>query len=286
MVENAPLDDITWFGVGGKAQVLYRPENDDDLASFMKQRPKNIAVCIIGVGSNLLVRDGGVKGVVVRLGIPFSKVDVSDEYIRCGSASLNSKIAKEAMKKQIGGLEFLSGIPGTIGGAVKMNAGSFGREMKDILVSATVIDENGTKREMSGKDLGFAHRTSIIPNNWIITGALLRGYKEDNAKIKENMEEIRIKRQESQPRGARTGGSTFKNPDGLKAWELIEKAGCRGLKVGGAMVSNKHCNFIINSGGATAQDIEELGLLVQKKVKEKTNIELEWEIKRLGVAKK
>jgi UDP-N-acetylmuramate dehydrogenase len=286
MIENAPLDDITWFGVGGSAQVLYRPEDEDDLADFMRGRPKNISVCVIGVGSNLLVRDGGILGVVVRLGIPFSKVDVDGELIKCGSSSLNSKIAQEAMKNGIGGFEFLSGIPGTIGGSVKMNAGSFGREMKDILVSATVVDDAGVKHEMTAEDLGFAHRTSIVPNNWVITGALLRGYKEDSDKIKNNMEEIRIKRQENQPQGVRTGGSTFKNPEGLSAWKLIEKAGCRGLKVGGAMVSNKHCNFIINTGGATAQDIENLGEKVRKRVKMATNIDLEWEIKRLGVAKK
>ena len=283
LVENVPLSDLTWFGVGGAAEVMFRPVDENDLIFFLKNKPRNISTTVIGVGSNILIRDGGVPGVVIRLGTPFASHSFDGELIKCGASSLNINISKEAMKKGVGGLEFLSGIPGTLGGSVKMNAGAFGKEIKDVLVAATIIDSTGKKHELSVEDIGFSYRKCLIPNDWIITSVLLRGYKEYPDKIAIKIQEYRKIREETQPIGARTGGSTFKNPEGLKAWKLIEKAGCKGLRRGGAMISEKHCNFIINTGGATALDIEELGEEVRRRVKAINFIDLEWEIRRIGV---
>ncbi|MGD9639317.1 MAG: UDP-N-acetylmuramate dehydrogenase [Alphaproteobacteria bacterium] len=283
LIESAPLSDLTWFGVGGPAEVMFRPFDENDLINFLKNKPRNIAVTVIGVGSNILIRDGGVPGVVLRLGTPFTKHQINGDTIKCGASALNINIAKEAMKNGIAGLEFLSGIPGTIGGSLKMNAGAFNKEIKDILVSVTIIDSTGKKHELGVDDIGFAYRKCLVPNDWIFSSAVLRGYKENPDIIATKMQEYRKKREETQPIGMRTGGSTFKNPEGLKAWKLIDKAGCRGLRHGGAIISEKHCNFIINTGGATALDIEELGEEVRKRVKAVNFIELEWEIRRIGV---
>lgn len=285
LIENVPLSDLTWFGVGGPAEVMFRPADEEDLTFFLNNKPRNLSTTVIGVGSNLLVRDGGVPGIVLRLGIPFAKHTFEGDLIRCGAASLNINIAKEAMKNGIAGLEFLSGIPGTIGGSARMNAGAFNKEIKDVLVSATIVDSAGKKHELAAEDIGFTYRKCLIPSDWIFTSVLLRGYKENPDTIALKMQEYRSKREESQPMGMRTGGSTFKNPDGLKAWKLIDKAGCRGLRRGGAVVSEKHCNFLINVDGATALDIEELGEEVRRRVKAITFIDLEWEIRRIGVKK-
>jgi UDP-N-acetylmuramate dehydrogenase len=280
---DAPLDDLTWFNVGGPAEVLFRPADEDDLARFLRKKPHNVTITVIGIGSNLLIRDGGVPGVVVRLGSPFTDIKVEGEKIICGAALTDKKLAKMALKNSIGGFEFLEGIPGTIGGAIKMNAGSFGREMKDIIESVTIVDEAGKKSVLELDELNLSYRKSFIPKGWIITSATLRGYKEDYDKIKQNMSDFKEKRESSQPIKAKTAGSTFKNPPGLKAWKLIESCGCKDMKIGGASLSKKHCNFIVNNGDATANDIEMLGEAIIKKVKAKTSIELKWEVRRIGV---
>lgn len=285
MLENVLMSNLTWFGVGGPAEVMFRPLDEEDLIFFLKNKLRNIPITIIGAGSNLLIRDGGVPGVVIKLESSFAQYQFEGELIKCGAATLNSNLAKEAMKGGIGGLEFLAGIPGTIGGSTRMNAGAFNKEMKDLLISATIIDSVGKRHELSNEDLGFSYRKCLIPNDWIFTSALLRGYKENPDTIAVKMQKYRNVREQNQPIGERTGGSTFKNPEGLKAWKLIEKAGCRGLMRGGAMVSEKHCNFIINTGKATALDIEELGEEIKRRVKAVTFIDLEWEVRRIGVKK-
>ena len=281
---NAPLGRATWFRAGGAAEVLFRPADADDLARFLARRPGDIALTVVGIGSNLLVRDGGVPGVTIRMGRGFAKIECAGETVRAGAAALDVTVALSAAEASIAGLEFLSGVPGSIGGALRMNAGAFGREMKDVTVSAEALDGKGARHVLDAAALGFGYRRSRVPDDWIFLAAVLKGEKGDSAAIAARLAEIRRAREESQPVRAATGGSTFKNPPGEKAWELIKRAGCRGLRRGGAMVSEKHCNFLINTGSATADDIELLGEDVRKRVLAATGVELEWEIRRIGVS--
>ncbi len=280
---GAALKDLVWFRAGGVAEVLFRPADVDDLAAFLAARPSDFPLTIIGVGSNLLVRDGGVPGVVIRLPAAFGKVEVDGLRIRAGAAALDSAVARKAADAGIAGLEFLRGVPGTIGGALRMNAGCYGSEVKDVFVEATVLDGKGGKHVFSAADMAFAYRKTGVPDDFIFVEALFEGIKDEPVAVRTRMEELLARREISQPIGAKTGGSTFKNPPGQMAWKLIEDAGCRGLKIGDASVSDVHCNFLINHGGATAAEIEALGEEVRRRVKEQFNIELEWEIKRVGV---
>ncbi len=280
---DAPLSGITWFRVGGPAEVMFRPADHDDLAEFLAARPVDVPLTVIGVGSNLLVRDGGVPGVVVRLGRGFVEIKADGETVTAGAGALDLNTAMVARDAGIAGLEFLSGIPGTIGGALRMNGGAYGSEMKDVVISATALDGRGNRHQLDLAALGFSYRHCAIAEDWIFTGATLRGRAGDRDAIQRRMDEIAKAREESQPIRTRTGGSTFANPPGHKAWELIDKVGGRGLRVGGAMVSEKHCNFLINTGEASAADIEALGEELRRRVKEQFGITLEWEIRRVGV---
>jgi UDP-N-acetylmuramate dehydrogenase len=280
---GAPLKDLVWFRAGGTAEVLFRPADADDLATFLAARPRDMNVIVIGVGSNLLVRDGGIPGVVVRLPAAFGKVAVDGVRIRAGAAALDSAVSRAAADAGVSGLEFLRGIPGTIGGALKMNAGCYGNEVKDIFVEATAIDGDGNKHVLKPGDMGFFYRKSNVPDDFIFVEAMFEGIKDKSSAVRARMEALLEQREAAQPIKSKTGGSTFKNPPGHQAWQLIEEAGCRGLKHGGAQVSEKHCNFLINTGAATAADIEALGEEVRARVKAKFGVDLEWEIKRVGV---
>jgi len=280
--EHAPLDRETWFRTGGPADVLFRPADRDDLIEFIKAKPKDVPVTVIGYGSNLLVRDGGVAGVVVRMGKRMAEIAIEGDEVSAGAGAGDVAVSAAARDAGLAGLEFLSGIPGTIGGALRMNAGAYGREMKDVVIECKALDPSGALHKLKLSDLGFDYRHCGLPEDWIFTSAVMRGTKDDKAKIAERMAEIRRAREESQPLRTRTGGSTFANPPGHKAWKLVDEAGCRGFKIGGAMVSDKHTNFLINTGGATAADIEELGEEVRRRVKAKSGVTLEWEIRRIG----
>jgi UDP-N-acetylmuramate dehydrogenase len=280
--EDAALHRITWFRVGGPAEVLFRPLDKDDLAAFLAALPADVPVMALGVGSNLLVRDGGVAGVVIRLGRGFATLETAGEWVIAGAMALDLSTAKTAARAGIAGLEFLSGVPGTIGGALRMNAGAFGSDMASVLIEATAIDRDGREHCLGRDDMGFAYRSSAVPEDWIFTAATLQGAPGDEPEIAARMADIAQLREASQPLRSRTGGSTFKNPEGASAWELIEAAGCRGLTRGGAMVSDKHCNFLINTGSASAADIEGLGEEVRRRVSETCGVTLEWEIKRVG----
>ncbi len=282
---NAPLDKVTWFRVGGPAEVMFRPEDADDLALFIKNKPKDVPVTFLGVGSNLLVRDGGIPGVVVRLGRNFAQINVEGDQIIAGAGALDGNVAKVALENSLGGLEFLSGIPGTIGGALRMNAGAYAREMKDVLIDATAISPLGEVKTLSLADLGYSYRHSDLADDWVFLSARLQGRTTDQDAIRAEMQKIQDARGSSQPIRSRTGGSTFANPEGHKAWQLIDQAGCRGLKRGGAQVSEQHCNFLINTGDATADDLEGLGDDVRARVKETSGVTLRWEIKRIGLRK-
>jgi UDP-N-acetylmuramate dehydrogenase len=281
--QGAPLKDLVWFRAGGPAEILFRPADTDDLATFLYARPSDVRVSVIGVGSNLLVRDGGIPGVVVRLPAAFGRIAVDGARIRAGAAALDAAVARAAADAGIGGMEFLRGIPGTVGGALRMNAGCYGREIRDIFVEATAIDGTGNRLTLSATDMGFVYRKAQVPDDLIFVEAVFEGIKDDPAAVKARMEALVEQRESTQPVKSRTGGSTFKNPPGHKAWELIDRAGCRGLMHGAAQVSEKHCNFLINTGDAAAADIEALGEDVRTRVKAKFGVELEWEIKRVGV---
>jgi UDP-N-acetylmuramate dehydrogenase len=282
--ENAPLANTTWFRVGGPAEILFRPADLDDLADFLAQKPADAKVTVIGVASNLLVRDGGVPGVVIRLGREFAGIDaVGDAALVAGGAAMDVNVARAAAEAGIAGLEFLCGVPGTIGGALRMNAGAYGAEIKDVVIWAKALDLNGRRYCLGPERLGLTYRHSAVPEGWIFTLAKLQGRPGDRAQVLKRMGEIQAQRTDTQPVRMRTGGSTFANPPGHKAWELIEQAGCRGLRRGGAAVSEKHCNFLINTGDATAADIEGLGEEVRRRVHEATGVTLEWEIRRIGV---
>jgi len=280
---GASLAKVTWFGVGGPAEVLFKPADADDLAHFLKHKPADVPVTVIGVGSNVLVRDGGVPGVVVRLGRGFASILVNKADVIVGAGALDGNVALAAMQADVSGLEFLSGVPGTIGGALRMNAGAYGAEMKDIVIGAVALDGDGNRHELSAEDLGFSYRKSTVPADWVFVEAHLRGFAGQVEDIRARMDDIRLAREDSQPLRTSTGGSTFKNPEDHKAWQLIDEAGCRGLRIGGAQVSEKHCNFLINHGTATASDIENLGEEVRKRVKATSGIDLTWEIRRIGV---
>ena len=280
---DAPLGPTTWFRVGGPAEVLFRPADAEDLAAFMAARPSDVPVTVLGVASNTLVRDGGIPGVVVRLARGFNTAKADGDMLVAGAAVLCPNAALTAAEASLAGLEFLTGVPGTIGGAVRMNAGAFGGEVRDGLVWAEVVDASGTLRRVPAADMALSYRHNDAPSDWIFVGACLRGRPGDLTEIRARMGAIQAEREASQPQRARTGGSTFKNPDGAKAWELIDRAGCRGLSVGAAMVSEKHCNFLINTGDATASDIEALGEEVRRRVQAETGVLLQWEIRRVGI---
>lgn len=287
LTADAPLGPMTWFRVGGPADVLFRPADADDLADFLAGCPADVPVTVIGVASNLLVRDGGVAGVVVRLGGPFAEIAVEGERLVAGAGALDYNVALTAQHEGLAGLEFLSGIPGTIGGALRMNAGAYGRETADVVVGAEGIDRRGRRLafDRAGLELGYRH--SGVPEDVIFTRAVLQGTPGDKGAIAIAMDAIQKARADSQPVRARTGGSTFANPDpalsgGAKAWQLIDRAGCRGLRIGGAQVSEKHCNFLLNLGDATAADLEALGDEVRRRVLESSGIDLRWEIRRIG----
>ncbi|HEY5167183.1 MAG TPA: UDP-N-acetylmuramate dehydrogenase [Pseudolabrys sp.] len=283
LLANQPLGEFTWFRVGGPAQAFFMPSDEDDLAYFLRNIPAELAVSVIGAGSNLIVRDGGVPGVVVRLGRGFNDIKIEDNHrVVAGTAMLDVMVARAAQTAGIAGLAFLSGIPGTIGGALRMNGGAYGGETKDVFVEARGVDRQGNLRSYSNAEMGFSYRHCSVPDDVIFTAAVLQGRPGDADAIAAEMAAIKSKREASQPRN-RTGGSTFKNPPGQSAWKLVDDAGCRGLKVGQAEVSRLHSNFLINLDGATAADIETLGETVRARVKAHSGIELEWEIKRIGV---
>jgi len=285
LMANQSLAELTWFRVGGPAQVLFMPEDETDLADFLAHLPAEIPVVVIGLGSNLIVRDGGVPGVVIRLGRGFGEVKVEDgSRIRAGTAAPDVKVSRGAQEAAIAGLAFFRGIPGAVGGALRMNGGAYGRETKDALIEARGVDRAGRLRVFSNGDMHYSYRHCGAPDDIVFTQALFQGAPGDPAAIAAEMEKITESREATQPIKSRTGGSTFKNPPGHKAWQLIDAAGCRGLKVGGAQVSEMHCNFLINLGSATAADIETLGETVRRRVKENSGVELEWEIMRIGVA--
>jgi UDP-N-acetylmuramate dehydrogenase len=281
----APLADVTWFRVGGPAEVLFTPADEADLAAFLKLLPLSVPVYVIGVGSNLLVRDGGIPGIVVRLGKGFSDVKVEDaSKIRTGTAVPDVRVARFAADNFIDGLTFLRGIPGTIGGALRMNGGAYGGETKDVLVEARAVDRQGNIHVLSNAEMKYSYRHCGAAEDLIFTEALFQGRPGNQDEIVAAMNKITESREATQPVKSRTGGSTFKNPPGQKSWQLIDQAGMRGFAVGPAKVSDMHCNFLINEGGATAAQIEELGETVRARVKATSGIELDWEIKRIGLA--
>ena len=285
LLPNQSLAELTWFRVGGPAQILFTPEDEDDLAYALTNLPGEIAVTVIGLGSNLIVRDGGVPGVVIRLGRGFSDIKVEGTHIRAGAALPDVKVARTAQEAAISGLSFMRGIPGAVGGALRMNGGAYGRETKDALIEARAVDRHGHIHVLRNVDLHYTYRHCGAPEDFIFTLAIYGGESGDPAVIAAEMDKITELREATQPIKSRTGGSTFKNPPDGKAWQLIDAAGCRGLKVGGAQVSEMHCNFLINLGTATATDIETLGEAVHRRVKDNSGVDLEWEIKRIGVAK-
>ncbi|WP_448202569.1 UDP-N-acetylmuramate dehydrogenase [Azospirillum sp. sgz302134] len=282
---DAPLANVTWFRVGGPAEVMFRPADAEDLAEFLAALPADVPVTVLGVASNLLIRDGGIPGVVIRLGRGFADITADGVSLTVGAAALDLNVASVARDNGVAGLEFLSGIPGTIGGALRMNGGAYGREIKDVLVEAQGVTRRGDRVAYDNAAMGFTYRHAGVPEDVIFTGATLRGEPGNPQEIARRMAEISDKRADTQPVRSRTGGSTFKNPPGHKAWELIDKAGCRGLSIGDAQVSEKHCNFLINQGSATAAQLEDLGEEVRRRVFETSGVTLDWEIKRVGVPK-
>ncbi|WP_324749526.1 UDP-N-acetylmuramate dehydrogenase [Sphingomonas sp. LY54] len=283
LTPDAPLAPLVWFKAGGTAQWLFEPADVEDLAAFLADLDPALPVLGLGLGSNLIVRDGGVPGVVVRLGKPFAKVErVDPTTVRCGGGASGILVSSTARDAGIAGLEFLRSIPGTVGGFVRMNGGAYGREVKDILVECDVVLRSGERKTLPLGDLGYIYRHSELPEGSIVVAATFRGHAGDPAAIQAEMDRIAAEREASQPLRSRTGGSTFKNPPGTKAWKLVDEAGCRGLTVGDAQVSEKHCNFLLNLGSASAADIEGLGEEVRRRVREHAGIELEWEIQRVG----
>jgi len=286
LLANEPLGPLTWFRVGGPAQVLFTPADEDDLAYFLARLPQHIPVYVIGVGSNLIVRDGGVGGVVIRLSPRgFGEVRVEGETVRAGTAALDKRVAEAAAAANLAGLEFYFSIPGSIGGALRMNAGANGSETKDVLIEARGVTRAGEPVTFSNAEMKFVYRNSGVDPSVVFTSALYRGRRADPDLIRARMAEVQTHRETVQPIREKTGGSTFKNPPGHSAWKLIDAAGMRGFRVGGAQVSEMHCNFLINTGDATARDIETLGETVRTRVKETSGIELQWEIKRIGLAR-
>jgi UDP-N-acetylmuramate dehydrogenase len=286
LLANQSLAELTWFRVGGPAQVLFMPDDEDDLAYFLAHLPAEVPVMVVGLGSNLIVRDGGVPGVVIRLGRGFGEVGVgADSCVRAGAAVPDVRVSRAAQEAAVAGLAFFRGIPGAVGGALRMNGGAYGRETKDALIEARGVDRQGRVRVFTNADMHYTYRHCGAPEDVIFTEALFQGSPGDPAAIAAEMAKITESREATQPIKSRTGGSTFKNPPGQKAWQLIDAAGCRGLTIGAAQVSPMHCNFLINLDDASAADIEALGETVRARVKENSGVELEWEIKRIGVAK-
>jgi len=284
LLANEGLAPLTWFRVGGPAQVLFTPADEDDLAYFLSRLPREIPICVVGVGSNLIVRDGGILGIVIRLSPrAFGEINALDDIVTAGTAALDKRVAESAAAANIGGLEFLFGIPGTVGGALRMNAGANGRETQDVLIEATGIDRAGHRHVFSNEEMKFAYRNSGVDPSVVFTSARFRGMIAASDVIRARMNEVQNHREMAQPIREKTGGSTFKNPPGNTAWKLIDAAGCRGMRIGGAQVSEMHCNFLINTGNATGHDIEALGEAVRARVKENSGIELHWEIKRIGI---
>jgi len=280
--EDVPLAPVTWFRAGGAAEVLFQPADRDDLVAFLAGRPADVPVTVLGAGSNVLVRDGGIGGVVIRLGRAFAGLRVVGETVEAGAAAMDVSVALAARDAGLTGLEFLRGIPGTVGGGIPVNAGAFGRELKDVLIEAEAVDASGRLHRASPESLALGYRRANAPADWIFLAAWLQGAHGEPTAIARRMAEIKDARELSQPVKQRTGGSTFKNPPGGRAWEQIERAGCRGLRRGAATVSEQHCNFLINTGGASAADLEGLGEDVRRRVAEVTGVALEWEIRRLG----
>lgn len=284
---NVPLAPYSWLRVGGPAEVFFMPKDEADLAHFLSSTPDEIPVQVLGVASNTLIRDGGVKGVVIRLGPAFGKIETQGLNVRAGTAALDNKVAQAAARAGIAGLEFYAGIPGTIGGALRMNAGCYGAETKDVLVEAVAIDRRGRREVLSNEAFNFRYRGSDAARDLIFTQAVFKGSADTPEAVSERIEAITSKREESQPIREKTGGSTFKNPDpkqsgGRGAWQVIDAAGGRGYRVGGAQMSEKHCNFMINTGNASASDLEQLGETIRAKVLESQGVELQWEVKRIG----
>jgi UDP-N-acetylmuramate dehydrogenase len=285
LLANQSLAELTWFRVGGPAQMLFTPSDEDDLAYFLAHLPAEIVVHVVGVGSNLIVRDGGLPGVVIRLSPRgFGEASAQGDVVTAGAAALDKRVAEVAASALLGGLEFYFGIPGTIGGALRMNAGANGAETKDVLIEASGVGRDGKKHVFTNAEMNFVYRASGIDPSIIFTSARFQGRPATAEAIRIRMNEVQAHREAAQPIREKTGGSTFKNPPGNSAWKLIDAAGCRGLRVGAAQVSEMHCNFLINTGDATADDIETLGETVRTRVKENSGIELQWEIKRIGVS--
>ena len=286
LTDDAPLAPFTWFRVGGPAEVLFSPADEDDLAYLLSRLPAEIPVTVLGLGSNLIVRDGGVSGVVIRLGgRAFGAIETTgDHRVVVGAAAIDAQVARAAAEAGIDGLAFLRGVPGSIGGALRMNAGAHGGETRETLLEARGVDRSGAARVFTSAEMGFSYRHCQAPDEVIFTRASFQGRPGDPAAIKAEMERITVAREASQPIREKTGGSTFQNPPGHSAWKLIDAAGCRGLRLGGAQVSEMHCNFLINTGAATGHDIETLGETVRARVKENSGIELHWEIKRIGIS--
>ena len=283
LTKDAPLAPLVWFKTGGNAQWLFEPADEADLAELLKGLDPSVPVMALGLGSNLIVRDGGVPGIVVRLGKAFAKIEqLDDSLLSCGGGASGILVSSTARDLGIAGLEFLRGIPGTVGGFVRMNGGAYGREVQDILVSARIVLRSGEVEDWPLDRLGYSYRHSAVPDGAVVVAATFRGTRGDPARIGAEMDRIAAAREETQPIRSRTGGSTFKNPPGHKAWALIDAAGCRGMILGGAQVSEKHCNFLLNLGSATSSEIEALGEEVRRRVRAKTNISLEWEIQRIG----
>ena len=280
--ENAPLAGTNWFGVGGAAELLFKPADAADLAAFIKQKNAAQPVTVIGVGSNLIIRDGGLQGAVIRLGRGFTDIKIEGDIVEAGAAVLDVNLARYTAGEGRAGLEFLSGVPGTVGGALAMNAGAYGHETKDVLIKAEAVTPEGEIITLDIADMQYSYRKYGGPNGVIFTRAWFQTTTDSPEATLARIAEIQTKREASQPIRERTGGSTFKNPEGYKAWELIDKAGCRGLMIGAAQMSELHCNFMINTGGATAADLEALGEEIIKRVKASSGVTLEWEIKRLG----
>ena len=284
LLANQPLADLTWFRVGGPAQALFMPDSEEDLGYFLAQLPGDVPMTVVGLGSNLIVRDGGVPGVVIRLGRGFNEILVeAGNRVRAGAAVPDVRVAKAAQEAGVAGLSFLRGIPGAIGGALRMNGGAYGTETKDVLIEARGVDRAGRVHVFANADMLYTYRHCGVADDVIFTQALFQGRPGDPVVIGAEMDKITEARETTQPVKSRTGGSTFKNPPGHKAWQLIDAAGCRGFQIGGAQVSELHCNFLINLGTATASDIETLGETVRRRVKENSGVELDWEIKRIGV---
>jgi len=282
LVEDACLSRLSWFRTGGNAELLFEPADENDLVTVLRHLPTTVPITVIGVGSNLLVRDNGVDGLVIRLGRGFSEISMRGNVVSAGAGAMDVHVAKAAAKEGLTGLEFLVGVPGTIGGAVRMNAGAYGREIKDVLKHAHAVDRYGHIVELQPEDFDYSYRHSALNESMIVLKASFNATIGNEADILARMAEISSSRAESQPLGTRTGGSTFKNPAGMQAWKLIDEAGCRGMRIGDAQVSEKHCNFLINHGDATAAELEALGEKVRSAVKGNSGVELEWEIRRIG----